>query len=160
MKEVYINPLCERYASKNMQALFSEDKKFSTWRRLWVALAESEKELGLDITEEQINEMKSHISDINYDVADRYEAVTRHDVMAHIKAYGELCPKAKSVIHLGATSCFVGDNTDIIIYREGLKMVENRLIALLSLFYDFCGKHKNEKTLAYTHFQAAQPTTR
>ncbi len=159
MKEVYINPLCERYASKNMQALFSEDKKFSTWRRLWVALAESEKELGLDITEEQINEMKSHISDINYDVADRYEAVTRHDVMAHIKAYGELCPKAKSVIHLGATSCFVGDNTDIIIYREGLKMVENRLIALLSLFYDFCGKHKNEKTLAYTHFQAAQPTT-
>ncbi len=159
MKEVYINPLCERYAGTKMQSLFSEDKKFITWRKLWIALAESEKSLGVEITDEQIEEMKAHVSDINYEAADRYEALTRHDVMAHIKAYGDLCPKAKPIIHLGATSCYVGDNTDIIIYKEGLKMVENRLIALLSLFYDFCLEHKNEKTLAYTHFQAAQPTS-
>lgn len=159
MKEVYINPLCERYAGKKMQSLFSEDKKFTTWRELWIALAESEKALGVNITDEQIEEMKAHEKDINYDTADRYEASIRHDVMAHIKAYGDLCPKAKPIIHLGATSCFVGDNTDIIIFREGLKMVENRLIAILSLFYDFCLEHKNEKTLAYTHFQAAQPTS-
>lgn len=159
MKDRYVNPLCERYASADMQRLFSPDKKFSTWRKLWVALAESEKELGIDISDEQIAEMKDKIYDIDYEAAIRYEAETRHDVMAHVKAYGDACPKAKPIIHLGATSCFVGDNTDLIIYREALKLVENRLIALLSLYYDFCLKHKNEKTLAYTHFQAAQPTT-
>lgn len=159
MKDRYVNPLCERYASADMQRLFSPDKKFSTWRKLWVALAESEKELGIDISDEQIAEMKDKIYDIDYEAANRYEAETRHDVMAHVKTYGDACPKAKPIIHLGATSCFVGDNTDLIIYRDALKIVENRLIALLSLYYDFCLKHKNEKTLAYTHFQAAQPTT-
>lgn len=159
MKDRYVNPLCERYASADMQRLFSPDKKFSTWRKLWVALAESEKELGINISEEQIAEMKDKIYDIDYEAANRYEAETRHDVMAHVKTYGDACPKAKPIIHLGATSCFVGDNTDLIIYREALKLVENRLIALLSLYYDFCLEHKNEKTLAYTHFQAAQPTT-
>lgn len=159
MKDRYENPLCERYSSKEMQAIFSPDKKFSTWRKLWVALAESEKQLGVDISCEQIAEMKAHIYDIDYEKADFYERETRHDVMAHVKAYGDQCPLAKPIIHLGATSCFVGDNTDIIIYREALKLIENRLIALLSVFYDFCSEHKNEKTLAYTHFQAAQPTT-
>lgn len=159
VKDRYVNPLCERYASQKMQKIFSPDNKFSTWRKLWTALAESEKELGIDISDEQIAEMKAHIYDINYDLAEEYEKQTRHDVMAHVKAYGDACPKAKPIIHLGATSCFVGDNTDLIIYKEALKLVENRLVALLSLFYDFCAAHKNEKTLAYTHFQAAQPTT-
>lgn len=159
MKDRYVNPLCERYSSVEMQKIFSPDKKFSTWRKLWVFLAESEKELGVAISEEQIEELKAHIYDIDYEKAECYERETRHDVMAHIKACGDQCPLAKPIIHLGATSCFVGDNTDIIIYREGLKLIENRLIALLSLFYDFCLKHKNEKTLAYTHFQSAQPTT-
>lgn len=159
MKDSYVNPLCERYSSKEMQALFSPDKKFSCWRKLWVALAESEKELGVDITDDEIAEMKAHVYDVDYEKADEYEKSLRHDVMAHIKAYGDVCPKAKRIIHLGATSCFVGDNTDVIIYKEALELVENRLIALLSIFYDFCLKHKNERTLAYTHFQAAQPTT-
>ncbi len=159
MKDTYVNPLCERYSSKEMQGLFSPDKKFSCWRKLWVILAESEKELGVDISDEQIAEMKAHIYDIDYDKALFYEKQTRHDVMAHIKTYGDACPKAKGIIHLGATSCFVGDNTDIIIYKEALELVENRLIALLSLYYDFCLEHKNERTLSYTHFQAAQPTT-
>lgn len=159
MKDIYVNPLSERYSSKEMQKLFSPDKKFSCWRKLWVILAESEKELGVEITDEQIAEMKAHVYDIDYDKAKTYENEIRHDVMAHIKAYGDVCPKAKGIIHLGATSCFVGDNTDIIIYKEALELIENRLIALLSMFYDFCLKHKNERTLAYTHFQAAQPTT-
>lgn len=159
MKDVYQNPLCDRYASKEMQFLFSPDNKFSTWRKLWVALAESQQKLGLNITDEQIDEMKSHIYDIDYEKANGYEAVTRHDVMAHIKTYGDVCPLAKPIIHLGATSCFVGDNTDLIIYRDALKLIENRLIALLSVFKSFCLEHKNDKTLSYTHFQAAQPTT-
>ena len=159
MKNSYVNPLCERYSSKQMQSLFSPDNKFSTWRKLWVALAESEKELGIDITDSQIEEMKAHIYDINYDLASMYESQTRHDVMAHIKTFGDACPLAKPIIHLGATSCYVGDNTDIIIYKQALEMVENRLIALLSLFYDFAIKNKDLNTLSYTHFQPAQPTT-
>lgn len=142
-----------------MQSVFSPDNKYSTWRKLWVALAESEKELGIDIKDSEISEMKAHIYDIDYEKVAAYESETRHDVMAHIKAYGDACPHAKHIIHLGATSCFVGDNADIIIFREGLKLIENRLIALLSLFNDFCLTYKDTKLLAYTHFQAAQPTT-
>jgi adenylosuccinate lyase len=157
--DVYESPLNTRYASKEMQYLFSPDKKFTTWRRLWIALAESEKELGLPITDEQISELKEHISDINYDVAKEREKEVRHDVMSHVYAYGVQCPKAKPIIHLGATSCYVGDNTDIIIMTEALRLVKQKLICLINELAKFCEKHKNLPTLAFTHFQPAQPTT-
>ena len=152
----YTSPLSERYASKEMQYIFSPDKKFRTWRKLWIALAETEKELGLDITDEQIEELKAHADDINYDVAKEREKVVRHDVMSHVYAYGKQCPKAKGIIHLGATSCYVGDNTDIILMSEALEIVRKKLIAELAKFAD---EHKNLPTLAFTHFQPAQPTT-
>ena len=159
MAEFYENPLCLRYASDEMKRIFSSDKKFSTWRKLWIALAESEKELGLDITDEQIAEMKSHIYDIDYEKVAEYEGKIRHDVMAHLKAYCDLCPKAKPIIHLGATSCYVGDNTDIIIQREALLLIRKKLLAAIAALADFAEKYKSLNTLAYTHFQAAQPTT-
>ena len=159
MSDVYENPLCKRYASKEIQAIFSDDNKFSTWRRLWLALAESQKELGLEISEEQIEEMKAHLFDINYGAAARFEAKTRHDVMAHIRAYGEQCPTAKPIIHLGATSCYVGDNTDIILQRAALQHIKKLLINAIKVLYDFADKYKALPCLAYTHFQAAQPTT-
>lgn len=159
MHETYENPLCRRYASKEMQKIFSDDTKFSTWRKLWVALAESEKELGLNITDEQIEEMRAHISTIDYAVADAREKEVRHDVMAHIYAYGVDCPKAKPIIHLGATSCYVGDNADVIIQREALKRIRSLLLSTIEALADFAEKHKGLKTLAYTHFQSAQPTT-
>lgn len=159
LKDSYENPLCERYSSQRMKYLFSDDYKFSTWRKLWVALAESEKELGLDITEEQINEMRSHITDIDYEAAAKYEKDLRHDVMAHIKTFGECCPKSAGIIHLGATSSFVGDNTEIIRMREGLKEIRAMLISVISELYIFADKYKNLPCLAYTHFQSAQPTT-
>ena len=152
----YVSPLSERYASKEMQYIFSPDKKFRTWRRLWIALAETEKELGLPITDEQIEELKSHADDINYDVAKAREKEVRHDVMSHVYAYGVQCPKAKGIIHLGATSCYVGDNTDIIIMTEALKLVKKKLVNVLS---DFADRYKDLPTLAFTHFQPAQPTT-
>ena len=155
----YDSPLSGRYASKEMQYIFSQDKKFTTWRRLWIALAEAEKELGLNITEEQIEELKEHIDDINYDVAIAREKEVRHDVMSHVYAYGVQCPKAKGIIHLGATSCFVGDNTDIIIMTEGLKLVKKKLLNVMSKLADFAEKYKALPTLAFTHFQPAQPTT-
>jgi len=155
----YENPLCKRYASEEMQRIFSDDFKFTTWRKLWIALAESQKELGLNITDGQIEEMKAYESDINYDTASRYESEIRHDVMAHIKAYGEQCKKAKPVIHLGATSCYVGDNTDIIIQRYALQRVKRLLVTAISKLYNFADEHKSLPCLAFTHFQAAQPTT-
>ena len=159
-KDIYISPFSERYASKEMQYLFSSHKKFSTWRRLWVALAESEKELGLkQITDEMIKEMKEHIDDINYEVAESYELKFRHDVMAHIHAYGEQCPTAKGIIHLGATSCYVGDNTDIIIMKEALELLKKKLVNVIDALASFASQYKDLPTLAYTHFQAAQPTT-
>lgn len=159
MHDIYENPLCRRYAGREMQEIFSDNKKFSTWRRLWVALAESEKELGLDITDAQIGELKAHTGDIDYEVADRREREIRHDVMAHIYAYGLACPGAKPIIHLGATSCYVGDNTDIIIQREALLLIRKKLLAAITALADFAEKYKSLNTLAYTHFQAAQPTT-
>ena len=159
MNETYQNPLCRRYASREMQEIFSDARKFSTWRRLWVALAESEQELGLPITDAQIAEMKAHLDDIDYAVADQREREVRHDVMAHIYAYGVACPTAKPIIHLGATSCFVGDNTDIILQREALRRIRTLLLAAISALADFAEKYKNQEMLAYTHFQAAQPTT-
>ena len=155
----YVSPLSERYASKEMQYIFSPDKKFRTWRKLWIALAETEKELGLPITQEQIDELKSHQDDINYDVAKAQEKEVRHDVMAHVYAYGCQCPKAKGIIHLGATSCYVGDNTDIIVMTEALKLVRRKLVNVLSELASFADKYKNQPTLAFTHFQPAQPTT-
>ena len=155
----YESPLNSRYASKEMQYIFSPDKKFSTWRKLWIALAESEKELGLDITDEQIAEMKEHIYDINYDVAKEREKKVRHDVMSHVYAYGVQCPKAKGIIHLGATSCYVGDNTDIIIMTEALQLVKKKLVSLIGELAKFADANKNLPTLAFTHFQPAQPTT-
>lgn len=155
----YVSPLSERYASKEMQYIFSPDKKFRTWRKLWIALAETEKELGLPITQEQIDELKSHQDDINYDVAKAREKEVRHDVMAHVYAYGCQCPKAKGIIHLGATSCYVGDNTDIIVMTEALKLVRRKLVNVLSELTSFADKYKNQPTLAFTHFQPAQPTT-
>ncbi len=159
MKDVYENPLCARYASREMQHIFSPDFKFSTWRRLWVALAESEQELGLPITDEQLDEMRAHIHDIDYEKAADYEKRLRHDVMAHIRTYGDACPKAKGIIHLGATSCYVGDNTDIIQMREALLRIRKLLVNAVETLADFAGEHKDVPTLAYTHFQAAQPTT-
>ncbi len=157
--DIYNSPLSERYASKEMQYIFSPDMKFRTWRRLWIALAESEKELGLGITEEQIDELKAHADDINYDVAKAREAEVRHDVMSHVYAYGVQCPKAKPIIHLGATSCYVGDNTDIIVMTEGLKLVRKKLINVIAELSKFADKYKSLPTLAFTHFQPAQPTT-
>ncbi len=155
----FISPLSERYASKEMQHIFSQDKKFRTWRRLWLALAETEKELGLDITDEQIEELKSHLDDINYDVAKAREKEVRHDVMSHVYAYGVQCPKAKGIIHLGATSCYVGDNTDIIIMTEALQLVKSKLLNVMNELAAFADKYKSQPTLAFTHFQPAQPTT-
>lgn len=155
----YISPLSERYASREMQYIFSPDKKFRTWRKLWIALAETEKELGLPITQEQIDELKAHAEDINYDVAKAREKEVRHDVMSHVYAYGVQCPKAKGIIHLGATSCFVGDNTDIIVMTEALKLVKKKLVNVLAELKSFAEKYKDLPTLAFTHFQPAQPTT-
>ena len=155
----YVSPLSERYASREMQYIFSPDKKFRTWRKLWIALAETEKELGLDITDEQIEELKAHADDINYDVAKEREKVVRHDVMSHVYAYGKQCPKAKGIIHLGATSCYVGDNTDIILMSEALEIVRKKLINVIAELAKFADEHKNLPTLAFTHFQPAQPTT-
>ena len=155
----YISPLSERYASKEMQYIFSEDNKFRTWRRLWIALAETEKELGLDITDEQIAEMKAAQDDINYDVARAREKVVRHDVMSHVYAFGQQCPHAKGIIHLGATSCYVGDNTDVIIMREAMRLVRTKLINVISVLKDFAVQYKDLPTLAFTHYQPAQPTT-
>ncbi len=158
-KEVYENPLCERYASREMQRIFSDDFKFSTWRRLWVALAESERELGIGISEEQIAELKANIYNIDYDKAAAYERELRHDVMAHIRAYGDCCPGAAGIIHLGATSSYVGDNTDIIRMREGLRRIRVLLLSAIRAAADFADKYKKLPCLAYTHFQPAQPTT-
>ena len=155
----YESPLNSRYASKEMQYIFSPDKKFSTWRKLWIALAESEKELGLDITDKQIAQMKEHIYDINYDVAKAREKEVRHDVMSHVYAYGVQCPDAKPIIHLGATSCYVGDNTDIIIMTEAMQLVKKKLVCLIGELAKFAKEYKDLPTLAFTHFQPAQPTT-
>lgn len=159
MTDRYQSPLSERYASKEMQYIFSPDKKFKTWRKLWIALAEVEKELGLPITEEQIEELKLHQEDINYEVARQREKEVRHDVMSHVYAYGVQCPKAKGIIHLGATSCYVGDNTDIIIMTEALKLVRKKLLNVINELTKFADTYKDLPTLAFTHFQPAQPTT-
>ncbi|MGN0173943.1 MAG: adenylosuccinate lyase [Acutalibacteraceae bacterium] len=159
MKNSYESPLCSRYASKEMQYIFSPDMKFTTWRKLWIALAESEKELGLNITDEQIAELKAHVDDIDYEKAAAYEKECRHDVMSHVKAYGDQCPNAKGIIHLGATSCFVGDNTDIIIMKKGLELIRSKVLTAIKLLSDFAMKYKDLPTLAFTHFQPAQPTT-
>ena len=161
----YSSPLSERYASREMQYIFSQDKKFSTWRKLWIALAETEMELGLSqdgkpvITQDMIDEMKAHVDDINYDVAKKREAEVRHDVMSHVYAYGKQCPKAAGIIHLGATSCYVGDNTDIIVMNEALKLVHKKLVSVIAELANFAEKYKDQPTLAFTHFQPAQPTT-
>ena len=159
MNDRYQTPLAERYASKEMQYIFSPDMKFKTWRKLWIALAETEAELGLPITQEQIDELKAHQDDINYEDAKKREKEVRHDVMSHVYAYGLQCPKAKGIIHLGATSCYVGDNTDIIIMTEGLKLVRKKLVNVINELSKFADKYKAQPTLAFTHFQPAQPTT-
>lgn len=159
VKDTYESPLSARYASKEMKYIFSPDKKFRTWRKLWIALAESEKELGLPIKQEQIDELKAHADDINYEVAQEREKIVRHDVMSHVYAYGVQCPNAKGIIHLGATSCYVGDNTDIIIMTEGLKLIRNKLITVIRNLSKFADEYKALPTLAFTHFQPAQPTT-
>ena len=155
----YVSPLCERYAGKRMKYIFSPDFKFGTWRRLWIALAEAEKELGIPISDAQIDEMKAHIDDIDYDFAKAREREVRHDVMAHVLTYGEICPNAKPIIHLGATSCYVGDNTDVIQMKEGLIEIRRALVTCIKSVRDFAIRHKDLVTLGYTHFQAAQPTT-
>ena len=155
----YTSPLSQRYASRQMQYLFSQEKKFRTWRKLWIALAETEKELGLPITQEQIDELKAHQDDINYEEAQAREKVVRHDVMSHVYAYGLQCPKAKGIIHLGATSCYVGDNTDVIIMREALDLVHSKLVNVIAKLADFAEEYRDLPTLAFTHFQPAQPTT-
>ena len=159
MKDIYESPLNSRYSSKEMKYIFSPDFKFKTWRKLWIALAESEKELGLDISDEQIAELKAHAEDINYEVAEAEEKRVRHDVMSHVHAYGEQCPKAKGIIHWGATSCYVGDNTDVIIMTEALKLVRKKLVNLINELSKFAMEYKDMPCLAFTHFQAAQPTT-
>ena len=159
MHEFYENPLCGRYADEGMKRQFSDDNKFSTWRRLWLALAESEQELGLSISDEQLDEMRAHIDDIDYAAAAAHEHEVRHDVMAHVLTFGECCPKAKPIIHLGATSCYVGDNTDIIRMRGGLLIIRKLLVNAVAALGEFAEKYKSLPTLAYTHFQAAQPTT-
>lgn len=158
-KNTYESPLSARYASKEMKYIFSPDKKFRTWRKLWIALAESEMELGLPVTQEQIDELKAHADDINYEVAQEREKLVRHDVMSHVYAYGVQCPNAKGIIHLGATSCYVGDNTDIIIMTEGLQLIRNKLITVIRNLSKFADEYKALPTLAFTHFQPAQPTT-
>ena len=161
----YISPLSERYASKEMQYIFSQDKKFTTWRKLWIALAETEMELGLSqdgkpvITQEQIDELKANVDNINYDVAKAREKEVRHDVMSHVYAYGQQCPKAAGIIHLGATSCYVGDNTDIIIMRDALRLIRSKLVNVINELSKFANEYKDMPTLAFTHFQPAQPTT-
>ena len=159
MKDIYESPLSSRYADQKMKYLFSPDMKFRTWRKLWIALAEAEKELGLPVTQEQIDEMKAHQNDINYDVAEKREKEVRHDVMSHVYAFGVQCPKAKPIIHLGATSCYVGDNTDVIIMTEALRLVQKKLVGVISTLSEFARKYKDLPTLAFTHFQPAQPTT-
>ena len=159
MYDKYVSPLSERYASKEMQYIFSPDMKFKTWRKLWIALAETEQELGINITDEQIAELKSHAEDINYEVAKEREKLVRHDVMSHVYAYGVQCPNAKGIIHLGATSCYVGDNTDVIIMTEALKLVKKKLVNVIAELAKFADKYKDQPTLAFTHFQPAQPTT-
>ena len=159
MNDRYVSPLSERYASREMQYIFSPDKKFRTWRKLWIALAETEQELGLPITDEQIEELKAHADDINYEVAKERERLVRHDVMSHVHAYGVQCPRAKGIIHLGATSCYVGDNTDIIIMTEALRLVRKKLLNVMAELAKFAEKYKDQPTLAFTHFQPAQPTT-
>lgn len=158
-KDCYESPLSSRYASKEMKYIFSPDMKFRTWRKLWIALAESEMELGLPITQEQIDELKANADNINYEVAEAREKLVRHDVMSHVYAYGQQCPKAKGIIHLGATSCYVGDNTDVIIMTEGLKLVRNKIVTVIRELAKFADKYKDLPTLAFTHFQPAQPTT-
>lgn len=158
-KDGYTSAFSERYPSAEMKYIFSPEKKFRTWRRLWIALAEAEQELGLDISDEQIAELKEHADDINYDVAEEREKVVRHDVMSHVYAYGVQCPKAKGIIHLGATSCYVGDNTDVIIMTEGLKLIRKELLNAIDKLAAFADQYKSLPTLAYTHYQAAQPTT-
>lgn len=158
-KDVYESPLNSRYASREMKYIFSPDFKFRTWRKLWIALAESEQELGLPITDEQIAELKAHADDINYDVAEAREREVRHDVMSHVYAYGVQCPKAKGIIHLGATSCYVGDNTDVIIMTEGLKLIRKKMVNLIDRLAKFADEYKTMPCLAFTHFQPAQPTT-
>lgn len=155
----YESPFCTRYASKEMQYIFSADKKFSTWRRLWVALARGEMKLGLPVTQEQVDELESHINDINYEVAEEREKLVRHDVMSHVYAYGQQCPKAKGIIHLGATSCYVGDNTDVIIMRDALLLVKKKLLNVINNLAGFAQQHKDQPCLAYTHLQPAQLTT-
>lgn len=159
MYDRYVSPLSERYASREMQYIFSPEKKFRTWRKLWIALAETEQELGLPITDEQIEELKAHQDEINFDVAKEREKLVRHDVMSHVYAYGTQCPKAKGIIHLGATSCYVGDNTDIIIMTEALRLVRKKLLNVLNELAKFADTYKAQPTLAFTHFQPAQPTT-
>ena len=159
MNDRYVSPLSERYAGKEMQEVFSPDRKFRTWRKLWIALAEAEQELGLPITDEQINEMKEHADDINYEDARAREREVRNDVMSHVYAYGLQCPKAKGIIHLGATSCYVGDNTDIILMRDALFIIRKKLVNLIARLSDFAKRYKDLPTLAFTHFQPAQPTT-
>ena len=159
MRDTYESPLSSRYADKEMKYIFSPDMKFKTWRKLWIALAEAENELGLEVTREQIDELKAHADDINYEVAEQREKLVRHDVMSHVYAYGQQCPKAAGIIHLGATSCYVGDNTDVIIMTEALKIVEKKLVSTIRLLSQFADKYKNLPTLAFTHFQPAQPTT-
>ncbi len=158
-KNTYETPLNSRYASKEMQYIFSPDFKFKTWRKLWIALAEAEHELGLPVTQEQIDELKAHADDINYEVAIEEEKKRRHDVMSHVYAYGVQCPNAKGIIHLGATSCYVGDNTDVITMTEGLKLIEKKLVNLLDKLSKFAIEYKDLPTLGFTHYQPAQPTT-
>ncbi len=159
MKDSYVNPLCERYSGKEIKFIFSPDNKFATWRKLWIALAEAEKELGLEISDEQIEEMKANVYNIDYEKARAYEAKVRHDVMAHVLTFGEACPVARPIIHLGATSCYVGDNTDVIVMKQGLLHTKKLLVNCIFALAEFAEKHKSVQTLAYTHFQAAQPTT-
>ncbi|WP_294371440.1 adenylosuccinate lyase [uncultured Clostridium sp.] len=159
MRNLYSTPLNSRYASKEMSYIFSDDMKFSTWRKLWIALAEGEKELGLNITDEQINELKAHVNDINYDDAAKREKEVRHDVMSHVYAYGLQCPNAKGIIHLGATSCYVGDNTDVIIMRDALNLIKNKIVTVLNHLKNFAIEYKDMPTLGFTHFQPAQLTT-
>ncbi len=159
MKNVYESPFNARYASSEMQQIFSPDMKFKTWRRLWIALAEAEKELGLNISEAQIEQLKSMKDDINYEAAEQYEKQFRHDVMSHVHAYGEQCPDAKAIIHLGATSCYVGDNTDIIVMTEALKLIKSKMLILIKKLSDFALEYKDMPTLGFTHYQPAQLVT-
>ena len=159
MKNTYESPFNARYASEEMQQIFSPDMKFSTWRKLWIALAEAEKELGLNITDNQIDQMKGHIDDIDYEAAEKYEKQFRHDVMAHVHAYGDRCPDAKAIIHLGATSCYVGDNTDVIIMTDALRLVRSKMLVLIKKLSEFAVQYKDMPTLGFTHFQPAQLVT-